>query len=817
MTLYVKNKSFGIKTLGTVFLLFASISTISIALSQTTDATSGWDAGNIISDAVLTNYNSMSVNHIQSFLNSKVPTCDTNGTQSTSYYYNPSTKYVSFYTNKSGASYVTTSRAIYGQRWDAYTGRTDGDAPFVCLKNYKENGLSSAQIIYNVAHQYQINPQALIVLLQKEQGLVTDTWPQGIQYQSATGYGCPDDSACKTKYYGFTNQLSNAASDWHLAETPGSSYSSGFILNASNYIQYNPDTSCGGSNVYIQNRATWAFYTYTPYQPNSATLKAPMGTEVTCGAYGNLDFYLDFTSWFGSTYVPLVFKTTSSDQAYLLNGDKYYHINSTSMLSAYGFSKSDIGVVTPNMLSLYTDGGTLKNITRIDGGSEIYLVDHGKFLQFPSSELYNTYGYTITGNEQDLDPLILDNVSKGPTLTDVVRAGGQSELYLMSNGKKSHISSPTAYTTMGSPIYSSRTTTALSQTYIDSISFGAPIITPGSFVKNTSDNKVFFWNGTDLQLIDNRTLTDAAIAIDYAAPTIEQLTASTRSTINQLVKDVDGKLYIINGHQKLEIQPSELTNLGFIDSDFAVLPAGFLDKLAVATVQFSDAFRINSDSKVYVVKSGQRYYVTSADALGEQGFTFSQVANLNARSASLFSDSGKNILPQGQLFRIGATDSVYIVSSSNTCLHVPSLRFINSYGLSLKNTQNYTAQQVSDYANSGNLRYFAKDISGNVWQIDNGGQKRPVSTDVSGSLVFNLNVSGLPILSDILLSKFTTQPALTNLIKVSSQDQVYKVENGARRWVISRTVFNSMGLLSSDIRIVSDNFKNSLPTGLPIK
>jgi hypothetical protein len=68
-----------------------------------------------------------------------------------------------------------------------------------------------------------------------------------------------------------------------------------------NFIQYSPDANCGGSNVYIQNRSTQALYNYTPYQPNAASLNAGWGTA-SCGSYGNRNFYLYFTSWFGSTH-----------------------------------------------------------------------------------------------------------------------------------------------------------------------------------------------------------------------------------------------------------------------------------------------------------------------------------------------------------------------------------------------------------------------------------------------------------------------------------------------------------------------------------
>lgn len=241
--------------------------------SRTSDASvAGWNAGNIITDSVFTNKSSMSAGSIQSFLNSKVPNCDTWGTQPSEY---------------GGGT---------RRQWAEAHGYS---APFTCLRNYTQGGKSAAQIIYNAAQKYTINPQVLLVLLQKEQGLVTDTWPLSIQYRSATGYGCPDHAACDADYYGFTNQVDWAAKMFRAILNDSPTWFTPYELGW-NYIQYNPESSCGGSNVYIQNRATQALYNYTPYQPNAGALNAGWGTA-HCGSYGNRNFYLYFTSWFGST------------------------------------------------------------------------------------------------------------------------------------------------------------------------------------------------------------------------------------------------------------------------------------------------------------------------------------------------------------------------------------------------------------------------------------------------------------------------------------------------------------------------------------
>ena len=261
-------------------------------LDQAQATFAGFQAGNIMSDAVMGAYDTMSVAQIQAFLDSK----------------NACTKSVSSGNGSGIAVVATSSSSAYLSTNSSVTYQITGGVPgtkngtFLCLRNSTFDGLSAAQIIYNVAQKYQINPQVLIVLLQKEQGLITDTSPNSSQYKIATGYGCPDTSACNTAYYGFQNQLSNAANLFHTVLQPNGW--SNYPAYTTVYVQYNPSASCGGSNVYIANRATSALYRYTPYQPNAAVLANPPGSVVSCGAYGNSNFYSYFTDWFGSTQVP---------------------------------------------------------------------------------------------------------------------------------------------------------------------------------------------------------------------------------------------------------------------------------------------------------------------------------------------------------------------------------------------------------------------------------------------------------------------------------------------------------------------------------
>jgi len=175
------------------------------------------------------------------------------------------------------AETTTTKPAVGGTHCAAYEGGVDEPA---------------SRIIEKVADACGISPRTLLVLLQKEQSLLTR--PTAAGYERATGYACPDTADCDQKYFGFFNQVYSAA--WQFrqyTEHPERRYMIGATP-----IGYNPDAACGASTVEVRNQATANLYNYTPYQPNPATLADPEGGDA-CGAYGNLNFWRLWHRWFG--------------------------------------------------------------------------------------------------------------------------------------------------------------------------------------------------------------------------------------------------------------------------------------------------------------------------------------------------------------------------------------------------------------------------------------------------------------------------------------------------------------------------------------
>ena len=170
---------------------------------------------------------------------------------------------------------------------DAYCGRLEG-----------KKGESAASVIARVGKACDISQKALLVLLEKEQSLVSLRDVPNWKWESATGYGCPDTAPCDAGFGGFFTQVYYGARAYQYYKAHPTQYRHQPM--AMNSVLYNPNSACGSSRVYIENYATAGLYNYTPYQPNRGALNNLYGIGDSCSAYGNRNFWRMYTDWFGN-------------------------------------------------------------------------------------------------------------------------------------------------------------------------------------------------------------------------------------------------------------------------------------------------------------------------------------------------------------------------------------------------------------------------------------------------------------------------------------------------------------------------------------
>lgn len=157
------------------------------------------------------------------------------------------------------------------------------------------DNLTAAEVIYQVSQACEMNPQAIIVILQKEQGLITASgrnlkpW----RYETAMGFGCPDHGECAEEYKGFGRQVYYGARQFQKYRIYPERYE--FQPGVREKVPFSPNFQCGASEVFIENQATASLYNYTPHQPN---VDAIAGRDSDCSSWGNLHFYAYWNAWF---------------------------------------------------------------------------------------------------------------------------------------------------------------------------------------------------------------------------------------------------------------------------------------------------------------------------------------------------------------------------------------------------------------------------------------------------------------------------------------------------------------------------------------
>lgn len=262
----------GLKARRWVSLLAAGILLIvgSPVPAHATTALRGFDPGNIISDAAFFNPDAMSRDQVAAFISNAGAGC-VSGPDGT-----PCLK-------------------------DHISDIPERAATAHCGAVAAQGGASAADVIIASAQACGINPQVLLVLLQKEQALITGSGDRLYRdrYAKATGLGCPDFQACDPARATFFGQVYGAAERFKIYQAQPGNYR--HRVGQVNEIAYHPEPLCGQALVTIKNQATAGLYNYTPYVPNSAALAAGAGEGDLCSAYGNRNFYRYMRQWFPAT------------------------------------------------------------------------------------------------------------------------------------------------------------------------------------------------------------------------------------------------------------------------------------------------------------------------------------------------------------------------------------------------------------------------------------------------------------------------------------------------------------------------------------
>lgn len=777
-------------------LTVVTVTSISIGNPSNASAISGneFQAGRIMDDAIFFGNGSIDAYGIQAFLNSKVPVCDTYGT-------NPSSR----------ASYAA-SRGY--------------SPPFTCLKDYVQdthvlpgepglcNGFSggrksAAQIIHEVSISCGVSPKVILVLLQKEQSFITDDWPWAVQYQKATGYACPDNppaswpSGCDPEFAGFFKQVYYGARQFkRYAQTPNSwGYRSGRV----NYIQYNPNASCGGSNVFIQNQATAGLYIYTPYQPNAAALSvvsdSSPGPAVNCGAYGNRNFWWQYNKWFGSTLGALI-RTANSPALYYTEGQKRFAVPSMEIANLYNLGISDVRFVSDaemNSIPMASSpfSNKLSQVAKSErdddaDGASLYIMSNGYRIPISSMTQFTDFGFQT----QDIAHLPLSTLQRLPqypkNLSNYVQAPDRS-VYKIENDKMRAIFElpKLAQENPGGNI------TPLSQFTFTNWSFGTPIV-DGDYVIIGPDNGIRTYKNGSYQKVSNMGVYDCLKLGSIKTFRVGLYAVSGGNHTGDLtcfVQKTNNEVYMSSYFYKFRMPSSSGLPISK-PSD------SLIDRIPTQTLK---TVVKGSGNELSIIENNKKRAILNMTAFNQLGLNSSNITALSQEAYRRLA-YGPRILPLGQV--VGESNgSLSVITSLAGRTSITSMRQFEDYAYKTSSITYINTSEQQAYPSSGSLSPYIKTSDG-IYLIDAKVRyKIPQDLEVH----YGQNRASMSTYPSYTISN-TLPWTATRFIKSTSSDSLYYLENGQKRPISSLQKLEQLGG-SNKIIILSKQAVDRIPTG----
>lgn len=222
---------------------------------------------------------------------------------------------------------------------------------------------TAAELIWDASQSSGLNPQVIIVTLQKEQSLTTghqSSAPERVQtaLDYAMGFGCPDSGGCGALYKGFYYQifgnvdsennryLGAAKSLMRSYSTPGGRgplYNGAVSKVGDTIVLGNTLGGYSGvqaqQSVVLENAATTALYRYTPHVFN-----------------GNYNFWRYMNQWF--RYPSGTIISSPNGQKYMIQNGSRLQINDF-VARVRNLNISSPIALSFNELDSYPDGGLL--------------------------------------------------------------------------------------------------------------------------------------------------------------------------------------------------------------------------------------------------------------------------------------------------------------------------------------------------------------------------------------------------------------------------------------------------------------------------
>ncbi len=628
---------------------------------------------------------------------------------------------------------------------------------------------TAAELIWDASQLSGLNPQIILVTLQKEQSLISGSIDQNRLQRAlnhAMGFDCPDNAGCGNLFPGFYYQL------FGNVDTEGNRYLGAvkalmrsFSAPEGRGPNLNGAPAKIGDRITLENtlgdyigilkqqpltlsnRATAALYRYTPHVFN-----------------GNYNFWKFFTSWF--KYANGTLLTSSQDGRLFIiqNGTKQPVPDFVA--TSRGLQRATATTASPTELDSYPLGTTYapvdNTIINVNGTLFVFLdgtMHPASSFALTQRKLDPNKSVTISLADADLFP-------RGSQLTPsegtVLRGVQHPDVYLVDHGVLKRFS----------------------------------IFT---FTQRNVAKQV-------------KTIPDAEIALytkqGYVIP--------LNGTVIQAPASAD--VYLINEERRLPLTPDLFKNLGFTQKDivrltsneeFSSIPIG-----PPAAPREGTYFSISGSQEFYLFKDGAKHLIPSFVAKQRR------ITPDYAFDASIISNwpDGIAIAPKDNtLIQSTASSTIYLALKGQ--LHPLTQELFTNLGFSKKNIVVLPESEVSilpkgDMAPPRENTFFTVKETKEFY-VFRDGAKRRIYPFVAAQRSMTPDYTFAQAITDTWPSGAPLPPRDGTLVKSTSGSTIYLVSLGKLR-PLSTSAFKRRGYTNKQVKTIPKTQLDSLPKGTAI-
>ena len=363
---------------------------------------------------------------------------------------------------------------------------------------------------------------------------------------------------------------------------------------------------------------------------------------------------------------------------YLQNGKKRAMEMSGEEFIKMGFKGSDIIKVFSSDLKIYQLGLNIKYA--LDGKlindkkGIVYFVESGKKRRFTSATLFEYLNYKWKNIEDDnFTNYYLNGDNMNYPDEVLVKSVNSDKVYLTENKKKREISSGTLLQVLG---YKTENVLLINQDELDNFAIGNKLNYPDNTLVKAGDYPAVYI----IQDAKRKEFTSAAlfeksgydwnkvIEIDKKELDIYPRNGRALYPDGLLIKSIDNpNVYLLESGKKRKITSANLLKkLGYGWSDIiSINPSEMKDYPDGKTMIYPDGALVQREGFpiIFKIENGQRKEFTSLALFEATNSNFSDVISLNREEFFAYDNGGNILYPENSLLREIGSDGVYVMKS----------------------------------------------------------------------------------------------------------------------------------------------------------